>query len=130
MLLGCTENVTEKNLPKLNGYWEIAKVVFPDGNTKDYSVNPLVDYVQLEGYQGFRKKVKPKFDGTYDTSNDAEPFRIVETKGRFYMVYENTLDKWSEELLNLDDHSFSVVNEDGIRYDYRKFEPISVQKDE
>lgn len=130
LLVGCASNVSKEDLPKLNGYWEIEKVVFPDGNTKDYTINPMVDYLQLEGRKGFRKKVQPKFDGTYDTSNDAEPFSIVEISERFYMNYENDLSKWQEELRVLDEDNFSVINEDGVQYDYKRFEPISVEKNE
>ena len=129
MLCGCAKSVSKENLPTLNGYWEIERVVFPDGHTKDYTVNPMVDYVQLEGDKGYRKKVKPKFDGTYDTSNDAEPFSIVKIEELFYMSYENDMSQWKEQLLDLDDDSFSVMNEDGLQYDYKRFEPISVAKE-
>lgn len=128
LLVGCAKSISKENLPKLNGYWEIEKVVFPDGSTKDYSINPVVDYVQVEGFLGFRKKVQPKFDGTYDTSNDAEPFSIVEIEERFYMLYDNDLSKWREQILALEDDYFSVVNQDGLQYDYRRFEPISAEK--
>ncbi|QCX00488.1 hypothetical protein FGM00_10325 [Aggregatimonas sangjinii] len=130
LLVGCAKSVSTEDLAKLNGYWEIEKVVFPDGNTKEYSVNPMVDYFQLEGLKGFRKKVQPKFDGTYDTSNDAEPFSIVEDSEGFYMHYDNELSKWQEELRVLNDDNFSVVNEEGVQYDYKRYEPISVQKNE
>lgn len=128
MLAGCAKNVTKEELPKLNGYWEIEKVVFPDGNAKEYSVNPMVDYVQLQGDKGYRKKVQPKFDGTYDTSNDAEPFQIVEIEERFYMLYKNNMSTWREQLLAVEDDFFSVVNEAGLQYHYKRFEPISVDK--
>lgn len=128
MLLGCAKSVEKEDLPKLNGYWEIEKVVFPDGNAKNYSVNPMVDYVQLEGDKGYRKKVQPKFNGSYDTSNDAEPFRIVEIKAQFYMLYKNDMSTWKEQILAVDDDFFSVVNEAGLQYQYKRFEPISVEK--
>ena len=72
--------------------------------------------------------MQPKFDGTYDTSNDAEPFSIVEIEERFYMLYDNDLSKWREQILALEDDYFSVVNQDGLQYDYRRFEPISAEK--
>ena len=75
--VGCTRTVSKEDLKRLNGYWEIEKVSLPDGTVKEYKVNPTIDYVQIDGLKGFRKKVHPKLDGTYDASNDAELFVIT-----------------------------------------------------
>src|SRR5690606_6245952 len=70
MLLGCKKiAVAEADLQYLNGYWEIAEVEFPDGSKKQYTVNPSVDFIKLNDGEGFRKKMQPKFDGTYNTTN-------------------------------------------------------------
>ena len=37
------------DLKNLNGYWEIEKVTFPNGETKDYSVSTTIDYIELKG---------------------------------------------------------------------------------
>ncbi len=124
-LVGCTDRISEENLAKLNGYWEIEKVVFPDGASKDYSVNTVVDYFQIEGLRGFRKKVQPKFDGTYDTSNDAEPLKIIEFDGSFQLHYSNEMSKWSETLKSLENNTIVLVNEEGVAYHYKRFEPIN-----
>ncbi|HDZ14924.1 MAG TPA: hypothetical protein ENH60_08520 [Pricia sp.] len=125
---GCSGTVSTDDLAKLNGYWEIERVVFPDGNTKDYNINTTVDYIEWDGSDGFRKKMSPKFDGTYETSDDAEAFTIIEKDGLFTINYKTELSKWSEKLLAIDDESFSVVNEAGLQYDYQRFEPISIKE--
>ena len=126
LVVSCVDTVSERVLTRLNGYWEIEKVVFPDGNSKEYKSSTTVDYFQLENLKGFRKKVQPKFDGTYDTSNDAELFTIEEQEGKFHIVYKNEMSEWRERLVRLDEDAFSVINEQGIRYDYKRFEPIKV----
>jgi len=128
IFLGCSSAISKEDLNKLNGYWEIEQVVFPNGNTKDYTVNTTVDYIEWKGSEGFRKKMNPKFDGTYETSDDAKAFTILERDGNFTMDYKTQLSEWSEELTALDDNRFSVVNEEGLQYDYKRFEPISIDK--
>lgn len=124
--VACQSEVSKEDLKQLNGYWEIKTVVFPDGTTKEYKSSSTVDYFEIENLKGFRKKVQPKLNGTYDTSNDAELFTIVKKERGFQMVYKNELSEWSETLLSLHETSFSVVNKEGVRYDYNRFEPIEL----
>jgi len=126
MCFGCTSNIKKEDLKSLNGYWEIKKVVFPDGKTKDYKANTTIDYIQLEGFIGFRKKVQPTFDGTYRTSDDSEALHVIEIEKRFYLSYTNDLSEWREQLLFLNSDAFSTVSEEGLQYDYKRFQPINV----
>ena len=79
LLFGCSSKVDQASLPLLNGYWEIEKVVFPDGSTKSYEVNASIDFIEIDGQKGFRKKMQPQFDGTFTTSDDAEQFTVITT---------------------------------------------------
>lgn len=132
-LFGCTKVVSEENLDLLNGYWEIEKVVFPDGQSKDYNVSTSIDYILLEDKKGYRKKVQPKFNGTFDTSNDADLFIILEQEGIFSINYntENNnglVTQRSEQVVSVSENSFSVRNTDGITYSYKRFEPINIEQ--
>ena len=51
----CKQNITESDLNNLNGYWEIEKVILPNGEKKDYKVNETIDYFKLVKNKGFRK---------------------------------------------------------------------------
>lgn len=126
IFLGCSSGVSKEDLNQLNGYWEIEQVVFPGGGEKEYTVNASVDYIQLEGMKGLRKKVRPNFEGTYTITEDAEEFIITEKKGTFMLTYTTELSEWTEELVALDADTFSVVNEDGKQYDYKRFEQIAI----
>ncbi len=128
ILSGCSNSPTAEDLDYLNGYWEIKGVVFPDGTKKDYNVNTNVDFIQLETREGFRKKVQPKLNGTYDTSNDAQPFVISEKEGTFLIHYQNGTNTWSEVLVKLSENGFSVRNEEGLTYTYERFDPINIAK--
>lgn len=127
--LGCKNtSVSKEDLVHLNGYWEIEEVEFPDGTKKKYSVNPSVDFIQIEDMKGFRKKVQPKFDGNYTASNDTESFSISYINEMITLHYKNNLSAWEEKLVQLDSSYFSVLNEEGIKYSYKRFQPIVIPK--
>ncbi len=126
VLTGCSNTISKENLANLDGYWEITEVQFPSGAKKNYTVNPSIDYIEIDKMTGFKKKMSPKFDGSYDTSNDAEIFTIIEKDGQFILSYENKLSKWEERLSTLTKDTFSVINEDNITYKYKRYEPINI----
>lgn len=125
--LACSEKVTKEELKQLNGYWEISQVTFADGQKKAYKVNPNVDYIELKEMTGFKKKVTPKFNGTYDTSNDAETFTIIENDGGFLFSYKNKLTQWEEKITEITANRFSIKNEANISYTYKRYEPIKIE---
>lgn len=128
LFFGCTTKVSEEDIAKLNGYWEIEKVTFANGATKDYGVNQTVDYIKLDGFKGFRKKMQPKFDGSFSTSNDAEPFLIQNNAGHFEFQYKNEMSAWEEEIQSISKDRFSVTNQDGLTYTYRRYQTMNLKE--
>ena len=128
LLIGCSNWVSKENLKNLNGYWEIEQVVFSNGENKKFKVSTTIDYIEMDSLKGFRKKMQPKFDGSYTTSNDAELFTIVEKDGHFEFYYKNELSEWTEKITRLSENNFSVVNQDTITYLYKRFIPINIKK--
>ncbi|MEN8790119.1 MAG: hypothetical protein ABF293_08775 [Flavobacteriaceae bacterium] len=124
ILLGCAKKLTINDLDQLNGYWEIEKVVFPDGQTKQYTVNSTIDYIEYENLKGFRKKVHPNMDGTYTTTDDAELFEISKEKSTFRMHYSNDLSQWEEEIALIDKDQMIMKTPQGVAYHYRRFKGI------
>jgi len=127
-LAGCQNKVSKLDLPHLNGYWEIERVTFPDGSKKEYAVSTSIDYIEVKNFKGFRKKVRPNFNGTYVTSNDAEMFTISENEGIFSLNYKTDLSEWREKIVGLSENGFTVINEENIKYHYKKFEPIDLEQ--
>lgn len=132
LLFACKKGpISEESLKYLNGYWEISEVVFSDGTKKSYTVNPTVDFIQLDNNEGFRKKMQPKFDGTYKTSgdiHDAELLQVSRTDSNFILRYSNEFSNREEVLTHLDSISFSVMGDDGNLYTYKRFQPIILPK--
>ena len=127
VLLGC-KKTEQKDLHYLNGYWEIEKVTLKDGSDKEYTVNAIVDLIQIEGLKGYRKKVRPGLDGSFIANNDAELFTVSTNNDLLVMHYKTELSMWSEEILTLSPDRFTVRNEDGIVYSYKRFQPFNISK--
>ena len=127
LLTGCGETVTKDSLKLLNGYWEITEVTLANKQQKIYKINPTVDYIEVSNLKGFKKKVHPKLDGTFNASDDAEPFTIIEKEGLFIFTYKNDFSEWEEELTSLDKDTFTVVNQEDITYTYKRYEPINIE---
>ncbi len=126
-LWSCNDSsVNKDDLHYLNGYWEISEVEFPDGSKKQYAVNTSIDFIKFEDGKGYRKKMQPRFDGTYDTSNDVEDFSISNLNETITLHYTSEFSEWEEKLVQLDSLTFSVVNQEGITYSYKRFEPIKI----
>jgi hypothetical protein len=120
----CKESVKEQDLNLLNGYWEIEKVVFPDGQTREYTVNSTVDYIEYADMKGFRKKVQPKLDGTFNASDDAVLFEISTEKTTFRMHYKNDLSQWEEEIVAVGGDRMIIKTSEGVEYHYKRFKGI------
>lgn len=126
--ISCGSKIEKDQIPLLNGYWEIKEVIFKDGTKKEYSVNTTIDFIKIDSLVGYRKKVNPKFNGTYETSNDAEPLKIRIANDSIFMSYNKDLNTWEELILSLSNKSFSVINHQGITYKYERFEPININQ--
>ena len=128
-LIGCKKNIEKENLQELNGYWEITEVEFPNGQKKTYTISTTIDFIAFENMSGYRKKVQPRLDGTYQTSDDAERFEISERDDAFYLTYSNGTEQWEEKLISLAENSFSVQNQDKKIYRYTKYKPLNLFPD-
>lgn len=125
LLLSC-RGVTESDLGRLSGYWEIARVGFPDGDRKEYKVNTSVDYFELQGSSGYRKKLLPNADGTFDTSDDALPFAVVTREGHVFLRFQGDSDTWEEEIVKLTTGELVLSGPRGLQYEYQRYEPVAI----
>lgn len=127
-LISCGQGIKQENLGLLDGYWEIEEVIFPSGDRKTYEMNATLEYIETAGMKGYRKKVQPLPDGSFITSDDAEYFTISMRDGSFYMEYKNEMSSWEEKIEALSPAHFTLINEDQIRYIYKRHEPINLEQ--
>lgn len=127
LLYSCKQNVTEQDINKINGYWEIKKVVLKDGEKKDYKVNETIDYFQLKDSKGFRQKVMPQLDGTYKTNDIKETISISNEEGNYFINYSTSYGKWKEEIIEIKDSILVLKNKDDLEYNYKRYQPFSLK---
>lgn len=127
MVTSCKKPIPETAISKINGYWEIEKVILVDGTKKEYKINPTIDYFEVKDKKGFRQKVMPQLDGTYTTNNLKEIISISNENGYCYINYTTSFGKWKEEILELEDSVLVVKNKDNLEYHYKKQIPFSLK---
>jgi len=125
VITACKSSIQEGEISRLEGYWEITKVVFQDGITKQYTVNTTVDYIGIDGFNGYIKKMKPGLNGRYQTSNKAAQFKLIQKDGLWEMHFEGD-QKSTLSLLELDSLEYAVKDQGQVRYYYKRYEPINI----
>ena len=115
----CNES---KNLQYLNGYWEISSVSIEGKEVKNYPFSGTIDYFSLDENKGYRKKVKPKIDGSFDVTMHEIEFKIEMKKNDIYLVYGKGKN-FVESIVKLDSTKMILKNMDGFFYEYKKFFP-------
>ncbi len=116
----CNES---KDIQFLNGYWEIKSVSIDGKEIKNYPFSGTIDYFILDkNNNGFRKKVKPKIDGSFDITMHEIEFKIEMKKNDIYLVYGKGKN-FVESIVKLDSTKMILKNMDGFFYEYKRFFP-------
>jgi len=123
----CHKKIDDAALAKINGYWEIEKAIMPDGSSKEYSINPTIDYFEIKNNKGFRKKVMPQLDGTYLVSELDEKVAVIKQDDHVYLKYTTAYAKWKEELVKVTDEELVLKNEHDMEYHYKKATSFSIK---
>ncbi|MFL0353766.1 hypothetical protein [Xanthomarina sp. GH4-25] len=122
----CSKN-PETFINHLDGYWEIEEVTLADGTKKSYTYNDTVDYIEVnDSLIGFRVKLKPIFDGSFETSKDSEQFTIKIENDSLNLYYKTPFDNWKETVLLATEDQLKVVNKNKAVFLYKKFIPINL----
>jgi len=128
VLISCTSKPKKEDIVKLNGYWEIEKVVFPDGNKKAYQVNEFIDFISLNNLKGIRQKVAPQLDGTFLSGVLQDKIRVIDSAGCYFLKTKSKFTKWEEKVVSVSEDELVLENETKITYYYKKFIPYDKRK--
>ncbi len=129
-LLGsCNQDITKKDIQRINGYWQIEKVVFSNGEEKTYSINEDYDYFKIDNKnRGFRKKVKPQLDGTFLTYNTFEKVSIITQNNKVILQYKTAFATWRETLIAISDEKMITIGKNNLTYHYKRATSVNVLK--
>lgn len=124
---GCKKEVTAADLQHINGYWEIEEVTMNDGSHKEYRVNEIIDYFEIADGKGYRRKVRPQFDGKYLNMGEAEAISVIFKDGKAILHYSTPYMKWQEEVEVLNKDQMILQNNEGTEYQYKRAVPFNIK---
>jgi hypothetical protein len=128
-LVSCSQKVVPADLAKINGYWEVEKVVFDSIDDKEYRMNEVYDYFKIESNKGIRKKVMPQLNGTFLVNDVFEKVSVRYTADGVFLDYATAYMKWSEEIITLTDTELVLLNKDKTEYHYKRATAINLMGD-
>lgn len=135
LAFSCSEkklNLSDEEIREnLTGYWKIDEVDRPEFNDiRTYKFSTYAEYIEIdEDMSGYRIKLQPQLDSTYHVTTNEENFKIERVNDSIKMHYQTPMDNWTETLLTLSKQEFSVVNERGFIYKYKRFESLKKELD-
>jgi hypothetical protein len=124
LLVSCKSDVSTY-IPFVDGYWEIVNVTKDQKKVKEYKLSGSVDYFNVNtDLTGFRKKVTPKFDGTFEISQHISKFNLIVEDRHLWLIYSNNNVSYREEIIRANNSSLIISNSDGFIYTYKPYEPL------
>jgi phage anti-repressor protein len=130
LFVACQQKINPNDIAKINGYWEIEKVVFDQGKDKDYGMNESYDYIQIDkNNKGFRKKVMPQLDGTFLANDAYENVSVRFESDKVFLDYKTPYAKWTEELITLSEDELVLKNTEKKEYHYKKAGSVNILND-
>ncbi|WGD35082.1 lipocalin family protein [Olleya sp. YS] len=125
LIVSCTKNPKDFK-QHITGYWEIKEVTLNDGTKKQYNFNNTIDYIEINDTTGFRKKMKPNLDGTFQTSNNLERFTVKVENDSLNLYYKTPFSNWKETILHANNNQLQVINKNKDLYLYQRYTPITL----
>ena len=126
--VSCKSNPTHQ-IDSIEGYWEIESVYKDDKLIKRFKISPGIDYFKIiNESKGFRKKLKPNFNGTFETSKDVLDFEIEIQNNTLFLNYNDNATKFSEEVLLVSTEKLVLKNNRCYVYNYRTYKPIDLSQ--
>lgn len=113
----------------INGYWEIENVYKNGKLLKEFQISQEIDYFRINNdLSGFRKKLKPNFNGSYTTSKDQLNFKLeIKFNKRLTIVYEDNNTIFVEEITKVNKTNLSIKNDKGMVYNYKVYKPLELK---
>lgn len=128
LVVGCSKPISAEELNHLNGYWEISEVKTADGDAKEFQSNNNVDYFILKDLKGSRTKVVSQLNGKNASNGISEHFVVLDSANATYLKYSTDFAKWTEKIDKLSKDELVIINQNDIKYTYKRFTPIVINE--
>ena len=128
LFLSCSKK-PESFIPYLDGYWEIDEVTLSDGTKRDYTYSDTIDFIEVtDSLAGFRKKLKPTLNGTFETSKSVETFSVRIENDSLNIYYTTPYASWKETILNANEDQLLILNNTNKdMYLYKRHQPLDLK---
>lgn len=119
-IISCDKQI---NLDLINGYWEIVSVSKNNEFVKEYPFSNAVDFFIIDSLNnGYRKKIKPKINGSFEITLHEIPISIKNSNNFYEIKYYSTGNQYIETISKLDQNRLVIKNSEGIIFSYKRFE--------
>ena len=119
-IISCDKQI---NLDLINGYWEIVSVSKNNEFVKEYPFSNAVDFFIIDSLnKGYRKKIKPKINGSFEITLHEIPISIKNNNNSYEIKYYSTGNQYVETISKLDQNMLVIKNSEGIIFSYKRFE--------
>ena len=119
-IISCDKQI---NLDLINGYWEIVSVSKNNEFIKEYPFSNAVDFFIIDSLNnGYRKKIKPKINGSFEITLHEIPISIKNINNFYEIKYYSTGNQYTETISKLDQNRLVIKNSEGIIFSYKRFE--------
>ena len=119
-IISCDKQI---NLDLINGYWEIVSVSKNNEFVKEYPFSNAVDFFIIDSLNnGYRKKIKPKINGSFEITLHEIPISIKNNNNSYEIKYYSAGNQYVETISKLDQNRLVIKNSEGIIFSYKRFE--------
>ena len=119
-IISCDKQI---NVDLINGYWEIVSVSKNNEFIKEYPFSNAVDFFMIDSLNnGYRKKIKPKINGSFEITLHEIPISIKNSNNFYEIKYYSTGNQYTETISKLDQNRLVIKNSEGIIFSYKRFE--------
>ena len=128
LVMGCKSNPV-KYIKFIEGYWEIESVYEDNQLLRTFKINSGIDYFKINSdLKGFRKKLKPNFSGTFQTSKDVLNFKIEIQNNGLFLNYIDNATSFREEVLEANKEKLVIKSNSGLVYNYKPYEALDLSQ--
>ena len=119
-IISCDKQI---NVDLINGYWEIVSVSKNNEFIKEYPFSNAVDFFIIDSLNnGYRKKIKPKINGSFEITLHEIPISIKNNNNFYEIKYYSAGNQYTETISKLDQNRLVIKNSEGIIFSYKRFE--------
>ena len=117
---GCKNQITPSDIKLLNGYWNIDCIAHKDETFYPKGTVKLLDYYNVNGLNGIRKKVQPQLENKFLITEDLNNFKVIFRSENCYLSFETVWDQWQEKIVELSINKLVLEHQDK-RFHYKRF---------